>query len=124
MEWHIKIAPETTVIERSKAAYARRLEHCRIDGITVLSVSVRGHLECCVCGEYAGLYEQHWNRDTGYGCCPKCIAWQRERGSSEAEILDLYGVAGVNYCEPGTPMAGYEDSESIAFFELGLLGRG
>ena len=54
-------------------------------------------LECCVCGEDAGRHEQHWNRDTGFGVCARCVAWQRSLGDTEAEILDLYGVEGVNF---------------------------
>ena len=58
------------------------------------------HMECCVCGDDAGRFEQHWNRDTGYGICRKCVDWVRSRGETDAEILDLYGVEGVNYAAP------------------------
>lgn len=54
-------------------------------------------MECCCCGEYAGKWEQHWNQDTHYGICVKCVEWQRGRGTSEAEIADLYGKEGVNW---------------------------
>jgi hypothetical protein len=53
--------------------------------------------ECNCCGEYAGKWKQHWNRDTGYGMCADCIAMVRSRGMDEAEILDLYGREGVNW---------------------------
>ena len=56
-------------------------------------------MECCVCGGDAGVWHQHWNRDTGYGVCVKCIGWMRGRGTSEAEIADLYGKEGVNWGE-------------------------
>ena len=58
------------------------------------------HMECCVCGDDAGRFEQHWNRDTGYGICRRCVDWVRSRGETDAEILDLYGVEGVNYAAP------------------------
>ena len=58
------------------------------------------HMECCVCGDDAGRFEQHWNCDTGYGICRKCVDWVRSRGETDAEILDLYGVEGVNYAAP------------------------
>ena len=54
-------------------------------------------LTCCVCGEDAGRFMQHWNRDTGWGCCRKCIDWQLGRGETAENILSYYGVAGVNY---------------------------
>lgn len=62
----------------------------------------RRHLSCCVCGDDAGTFEQHWNRDTGFGVCPACVAWLRFHGTSEAEIKDLYGVEGVNFAAPAT----------------------
>lgn len=55
------------------------------------------HLTCCVCGDYAGRWHQHWNRDTGYGICRKCVDWLIKRGESADEILDLYGREGINY---------------------------
>lgn len=58
------------------------------------------HLTCCVCGDGAGRFKQHWNRDTGYGIDAKCVKWLRERGTSEDEIKDLYGIEGVNFAAP------------------------
>lgn len=54
-------------------------------------------LTCCCCGEDAGSFEQHPNRDDGFGICASCIARFRRDGMSEAEILDLYGREGVNF---------------------------
>ncbi len=59
--------------------------------------SMGGRLECCCCGNGAGNFKQHWNRDTGYGICADCIAWLRARGTTEEEIKDLYGVEGENF---------------------------
>ena len=64
------------------------------------------HMECCVCGDDAGQFEQHWNCDTGYGICRKCVDWVRSRGETDAEILDLYGVEGANYAAPAEQAEG------------------
>lgn len=55
------------------------------------------NMNCCVCGNDAGRWKQHWNRDTGYGVCVACIKWLRGRNESETEIADLYGKEGVNW---------------------------
>lgn len=55
------------------------------------------HLTCSVCGEDAGCFKQHSNRDAGYGICRSCVDWLKKRGTCEGELLDLYGVEGVNY---------------------------
>ena len=68
--------------------------------MAVVRHGVIRRLECCVCGEYAGRFEQHWNRDTGFGICRKCVDWVKSRGETDSEILDLYGVEGVNYAAP------------------------
>lgn len=58
-------------------------------------------LECAVCGDDAGRWQQHWNRDTGYGICRKCVEWLvNEHRDRPEEIRDLYGVEGVNYEGP------------------------
>ncbi len=57
-------------------------------------------LECCVCGNDAGNWRQHWNRDHGYGICRRCIEWLRSRRTPEDEIRDYYGVEGVNFAGP------------------------
>lgn len=59
-------------------------------------MSVR-HMTCCVCGEFAGRWKQHYNRDSGYGVCVSCVEWVRSRGETEAEITDLYGKESVNW---------------------------
>lgn len=57
-------------------------------------------MTCCVCGDHAGNFEQHWNRDTGFGICRPCVVTQKSRGVSDEEMLSLYGVEGVNYAGP------------------------
>jgi len=58
---------------------------------------MRRRLTCCVCGCDAGRWEQHWNRDTGFGICPECVAWLKDRGETDETLRNAYGVAGVNY---------------------------
>lgn len=64
-------------------------------------MTVRG-MTCFFCGDHAGRWEQHWNRDTGYGICKPCVLWQKSRGMTDAEVLNLYGQEGINwgYNEP------------------------
>jgi hypothetical protein len=59
-------------------------------------------LRCCCCGEDAGRFVQHWNRDTGYGICRPCVEDEIRRGTSAQEIRTLYGIEGRNYAAPAT----------------------
>ena len=54
------------------------------------------HLTCAVCGE-STRGRQWWNRDTGFGVCPKCIEWLRGRGEPEEALTDLYGKEGIHH---------------------------
>ncbi len=54
-------------------------------------------LACCVCDGEAGHFEQHWNRDTGYGICRNCVDWEIKSGTDAATLRDYYGIEGVNY---------------------------
>lgn len=67
------------------------------------------HLTCCVCGEAAGRWKQHWNRDNGWGVCVDCVQDARNRGEPETEIADLYGEEGVNW---GAPSSGIQSAGS------------
>lgn len=58
-------------------------------------------LTCCVCGGDAGRWKQHWNRDTGYGICPSCIAEEAVRNTTD-QLESYYGKPGVNYDQPTT----------------------
>ena len=61
-------------------------------------MSTKRRLTCCVCGEAAGTWEQHWNRDTGYGVCVPCVECvQQQHHYSDEEVLSCYGVRGVNW---------------------------
>lgn len=57
------------------------------------------HLTCCVCSAPAGRWQQHWNRDTGWGICPPCAAEQAGTETPE-RMVELYGQPGVNYEPP------------------------
>ena len=52
-------------------------------------------LTCCSCGE-ACKGRQWWNRDTGYGLCPKCAAWIATRETAE-QMHENYGEADTHY---------------------------
>lgn len=68
-------------------------------------------MTCCCCGNSAGRWKQHWNRDTGYGICKPCVEWVRSRGETEAEIADLYGKESVNWGEAFEPRSADEAAE-------------
>lgn len=56
-------------------------------------------LDCCVCGGGAGRWKQHWNRDSGYGICAECVAFEASTLTAE-ELEENYGKPGVNYGQP------------------------
>ena len=62
------------------------------------------NLICCCCGAQAGRWQQHWNRDTGYGLCAKCAAWIPRRWP-ETDMEQTFGKVGVNYA-PSTGSEG------------------
>lgn len=54
------------------------------------------NLTCACCG--ASCKGRQWyNRDKGYGLCPKCYQWMRTKGVSEEEIHQDYGVKGLHF---------------------------
>lgn len=59
-------------------------------------------LICACCNERC-LGKQWWNRDTGFGACPRCAY-----NADQDEVRSLYGNAGEHYaaeltkeCQPG-----------------------
>lgn len=64
---------------------------------------MRRRLTCCCCGAPAGTWEQHWNRDTGFGICTTCVQDQLDRGEYREEINSLYGIEGTNWGKPDEP---------------------
>lgn len=64
-------------------------------------MSTTRRLECCCCGNDAGRWQQHWNRDTGYGLCWTCAEWlTKVKHTPDDEMTDLYGKPHVNYGPP------------------------
>lgn len=57
------------------------------------------YMTCCICGDDAGNWAQHHNRDAEYGICPACVAEEAAVHTPE-ELESLYGVAGINYDRP------------------------
>jgi len=52
-------------------------------------------LECCCCGSTT-RGRQWWNRDEGYGLCPKCAGWISGREAPE-DMQRAYGAPGINH---------------------------
>lgn len=52
-------------------------------------------LVCCCCGEQA-IGRQWFNRDIGYGLCPNCISFCRDKSTKE-EMKSCYGIEGIHY---------------------------
>ena len=57
------------------------------------------NMTCCVCGGGAGSFNQHWNRDDGYGICCRCVAEEAVRLTAD-ELRQNYGLPEVNYDQP------------------------
>src|SRR5687768_17570220 len=56
-------------------------------------------LTCCCCGT-STRGRQWYNRDTGFGLCPKCARWIATRETPEA-MQSNYGTPEVNYFTQG-----------------------
>lgn len=53
-------------------------------------------MQCASCGGEA-KGKQWWNRDKGYGVCPRCVFRQLMNGTTPEEIYSNYGKEGRNY---------------------------
>ncbi len=53
-------------------------------------------LICACCGAYT-KGQQWYNRDKGYGLCPKCAKWLVSRGETAEDIKSAYGIEGIHY---------------------------
>lgn len=60
-------------------------------------MATKRYLTCSCCGRDAGRWEQHWNRDTGYGVCRPCVDWMLSLGDTPEQIERDYGKEGLNY---------------------------
>ncbi len=63
------------------------------------------NLICACCGNTAPALKQWWNRDTGFGVCGRCVAWQLARGEKPETIKDHYGESGVHWLPLAVPPA-------------------
>lgn len=52
-------------------------------------------MDCCICGIRC-FGRQWWNRDTGFGICPRCAEYE-ETKISPKEHEELYGKPNVHY---------------------------
>lgn len=59
-------------------------------------------LTCGCCGERA-RGRQHWNHDTGFGLCAKCVYHFLEGGERLTDELAGYGKMGHNFAMPIAP---------------------
>ena len=59
-------------------------------------------LICGCCGERAPG-KQHWNQDTGYGLCPRCVPAILNNPHSGIDELKGYGTPGVHFAAPLSP---------------------
>lgn len=58
---------------------------------------------CSCCDGEAGAFDQHWNRDAGFGLCERCIDFVA-RGQTPADFERTYGLPGKHYAR--APSAG------------------
>lgn len=70
-------------------------EETRHQIATVELVETVKVLTCCCCGADAPG-RQWYNRDAGYGLCPRCAKWIATRETPET-MQNLYGTPGVHY---------------------------
>jgi len=57
-------------------------------------------MTCCCCGNYCPAMKQWHNRDNGFSICTSCISSEKQRGTTDAELEELYGLPGVHYVSP------------------------
>jgi hypothetical protein len=57
-------------------------------------------LTCGCCGERAPALKQHWNQDTGFGLCPRCVPYILDNPRAGNEELKGYGTPGLNFAVP------------------------
>lgn len=71
--------------------------HTVLLGSKIISAKPVINLTCAVCSN--GTRGRQWyNRDTGYGLCPRCAEWLRSRkNETPASIRECYGIQGVHY---------------------------
>lgn len=73
-------------------------------------------MKCCICSDSAGHWQQHWNRDMGWGLCPNCAATEMGRATPE-NMLSYYGQPGVNYEAPTHVLMGRRFNVAAKFYD-------
>lgn len=61
-------------------------------------------LRCCCCGGNAPAVKHWFNRDQGYGICPRCFLEDLAKVGPDL-ARDYYGLAGVHHSIPQTDHA-------------------
>lgn len=61
-----------------------------------MNKSLKKKKTCALCGNYAGKYNQWWNRDNGFGICFVCVKNEKNKNTPE-HLISLYGIKGIHY---------------------------
>lgn len=59
-------------------------------------MSTTRRMYCTCCGGGAGRFQQHWNRDTGYGVCRPCALKMIDKDGRD-ELEQSCGKEGENW---------------------------
>jgi hypothetical protein len=59
-------------------------------------------LTCCCCGA-STRGRQWWNRDTGFGLCPRCITFVGDADVPMGTTVSAYGIRGHHFDLPEAP---------------------
>lgn len=73
-------------------------------------------LICGCCGERAPAVKQHWNQDSGFGLCPRCVPFILDNPRAGQDELKGYGKPGTNFAAPLVP--GLEPGSLVAWKTL------
>lgn len=74
-------------------------------------------LTCSCCGASAGIFQQHFNRDTGWGICAECLAFEMGRDVPTDELVRLYGSPRIHYGIPVVHHLGREYKLMAVFYD-------
>ena len=67
-----------------------------VRGVNMKKLGRLRTLICGCCGSYT-RGRQWWNSDNGYGLCPECADWKRERGGSKEGLEEGSGIEGIHW---------------------------
>ena len=60
---------------------------------------LKGKKICSCCGKDAGVWEQWFNQDKGFGICAKCFSWYKTLNYTKHQLQEMFGIPNVNYKE-------------------------